>query len=91
MGGGAWQASKLLSPKFSEPARRQLSIADGVLDVLMSQVRLQRACVVTLIGERIAAGVSEHVRMDLESQLGRYACPLDHSRKARRSERRAAL
>jgi hypothetical protein len=40
---------------------------------------LQRPCVVPLVGQCIAAGVPEHVRVSLESQFGLLSRPLDHS------------
>ena len=50
--------------------RRQLGVADRVLDILVAEVRLQRPGVVTGIGKRIAATVPKHVRMDRKRHLG---------------------
>jgi hypothetical protein len=37
-----------------------------VLDIAMSKVRLKRSGVVTLVGQRVAAGMGQHVRVCLE-------------------------
>jgi hypothetical protein len=47
--------------------------------------------IVTFIGEGIAAGVPEHVRMRLQFQASAHSRALDHPGKARGRERRAAL
>ncbi len=39
---------------------------DGVLDILVPQVSLQAPRIMPLIGQREAAGVSEHVGVDLD-------------------------
>ena len=57
----------------------------------MAEVGLQGARVVPLVGQRVAAGVPEHVRVRLEGQLGLRACPLDHAGEASGAERRSAL
>jgi hypothetical protein len=48
-----------------------------VLDVAVTKVRLQRARVVALICERVAASVPKHVRMGLEPKLCCGARALD--------------
>jgi hypothetical protein len=45
----------------------------------------------TLVGQRVAARMSQHMRMSLESKLGLNTGALDHSCEARRRERRTAL
>jgi len=55
------------------------------------EVCLQRPRVVPLVGERVAAGVPEHVRVGFEPQLRFGACALDHAGKPRRGERRSPL
>ena len=49
-----------------EPIDGQLGIADGVLDVLMTEVVLQRTSIVAIVGELVPAGMPEHVRVDAE-------------------------
>ena len=58
---------RLVAPKILEPRRRQFGVPDGVLDVSMAEVRLKRSGIVSLVGERIAAGVPEHVGVGLET------------------------
>jgi hypothetical protein len=41
-----------LAPEVPEPGRRQLGVDGRVLDVLVSEPGLQRARVVTLVGQR---------------------------------------
>ena len=53
--------------------------------------KLESARIVSLVRERVAAGVPEHVRMRLEAQLGHRACAFDHASEASRREWRAAL
>jgi hypothetical protein len=45
----------------------------------MTEIRLDRARVMAIIGEFVAAGMAEHVRMVLKAQLGLAASPLDHA------------
>jgi hypothetical protein len=56
-------------PKAIEPARGQLGVPDGVLNVPMPEVMLQGAGVLPLICEFEAAGVAQHVRVNRERQL----------------------
>lgn len=55
-------------------------------DVLVPEVVLDRSGVVAIIGELVAAGVSEHVRMDRESQLSFLARPFHDMTNGRRCE-----
>lgn len=83
--------SPLIFPETFEPILRQRSVPRGVLDVSVSQVRLQRTGIVAVICELVTASVPKHVRMCLDPQLRRNRCPLDHAREPGRRERRAAL
>jgi hypothetical protein len=56
--------------KILEPYRRQFGVAYGVLDILMAEIGLQRPGVVPLVGERVAAGVPEHMGVSIEAELG---------------------
>ena len=67
-----------LTPEILEPRRRQFCVADSVLDAAVTKVSLKRSGVVSLIRERVAAGVPEHVRMGLQPDLGFRPCSLDH-------------
>jgi hypothetical protein len=72
----------LSPPEISETHRRKFSVAHRVLNVAMAEVSLQRSCVVPFVGQRVATGMPEHVRMGLEAQLGLRARPLHHAGEA---------
>ena len=57
----------------------------------MTESALNCPGIVTFIGEGIAAGVPEHVRMRLQFQASANSRALDHPGKARGRERRAAI
>src|SRR5262245_41966245 len=65
----------LILPPALEPGRCQLAIPDGVLDVLVPEVRLQAARIVTLVRELVAAGVPQHMRVRLDLEPGGLASP----------------
>jgi hypothetical protein len=75
-----------LPPEILEPRRRQLGIAHRVLDVLMTQVCLQRPRVVAPVCKRVTAGVPEHVRVRLDRKFGPGGGSIDHAREASRSK-----
>jgi hypothetical protein len=50
-----------------------------------------RPRIVALVGQRKAAGVPEHVRVNLQGEPDSLASALHHARKACRRERRPAL
>jgi hypothetical protein len=58
-------------PEILEPSHSHFGIADGVLDILMTEVVLQRTSIVAIVGELVSAGVPEHVRVDAKWHLGR--------------------
>ncbi len=60
-------------PKALEPVRAQFRIAHRVRDVLVPQVLLDRARVLTLAGELEPTGMPQHVRMDGEGELRELA------------------
>ena len=55
----------------------------------MAEISLQRSGIVSLVRERVAAGVPQHVRVDLEAQLGCSTRALDHAGKPSRRGWRA--
>ena len=57
----------------------------------MAQVCLKRPGVGAPVRQRIARGMAQHVRMDLEGHLGLDPGALDHLLQAGHGERRAAL
>src|SRR5262245_4786376 len=79
------------APKILKPRRRQLSVSYSVLNVAVAEVSLQGPRIVPLIGQRVAAGMPEHVRVRLERKLRFDPCPLDHAGKPGGAEGSAAL
>jgi hypothetical protein len=71
----------LVLPKIPKAFRRQLGVAHRMLNVLVTEVVLQRARIDALIGQFETSRVPEHVRMDLERHLRGLAQPGDHSPK----------
>jgi hypothetical protein len=57
-----------------------------VLDVLVAKVSLQNPRIVTLVRQREATGVPEHVRVSLEAQFGSATGALHKPDKASRRE-----
>ena len=66
-------------------------MANSVLNIFVPEVCLQRSRVMTSVSQRIAAGMSEHVRMRLEAELRLDPCSLDHPGEAGRCEWRSTL
>lgn len=73
---------RLLAPKIPKPRRRQLSVTNRVLNIPVPEISLQSPGVVPLVGQRVATGVPQHVRMRLEGQLSLPTCTLDHAGKS---------
>ena len=53
------------APEVLKPIRSQLGVTHRVLDVLVAEPRLQCPGVMAGIGQRVAAAVPQHVRVDL--------------------------
>ena len=70
-------ASRDLPPEVFEPIRGQLGVAHRVLDVVVPEVGLQSARIVPGIGQRIAAAVAQHVRMDRKRHFGASPDPTE--------------
>jgi hypothetical protein len=68
-------AARRLSPKVLEPIRRKLGVAHRVLNVLVTEISLQRPRVVPRIGQCLAAAVPQHVRVNREGHLGPFPDP----------------
>jgi hypothetical protein len=62
-----------------------------VLDIAVTQVSLKRSGIVSLIRERVATGVPQHVRVRLEPKSGFGARALDHAGETSRREWSAPL
>ena len=60
-------------PKVLESVGRHFGVSDGVLNVLVPEVMLQRPRVVAIIGELKTTGMAQHVRVDREWHLGGLA------------------
>ena len=75
-----------LLPDILEARRRPFGVAHGVLDVAVTEVSPKRSGIVSLVRERIAAGVPEHVRVSLEPKSGFGTRALDHAGKPSRRE-----
>jgi hypothetical protein len=55
------------------------------------EVGLERPRVVTPVGQRIATGMPDHVRVNLKVELGLNARAFDHTGETGGAERRAAF
>src|SRR6516225_11092521 len=62
-----------------------------MLDVLVPQVSLQGSCVVPFVCQRVATGMPEHVRVELEPKLRLDPCALNHAGEPCRRKGRPAL
>src|SRR5262249_21370819 len=60
-------------PKILESVGRHVGVSNGVLDVLVPEVVLQGARVVTIVGQLEPAGMAQHVGADREWHLGDLA------------------
>ncbi len=69
----------------------QFSISSGVLDVAMAQIMLDRPCVLSVVGEFVAGGVAQHVRVDRKLDAGPPSGPPDDLPHRIGGERRLAL
>jgi hypothetical protein len=78
-------------PEALKSIRRKGGVARRILNVSMAQVSLQRSGVVAVVGQLVATGVSKHMGMGFDAEIGRRRGPLDHPREAWRCQRRDAL
>ena len=78
-------------PKVLEPRRRQLGVAHRVLDIFVSEVGLERSRIVAPVRQGVAAGVAQHVRVNLKAELCLDACAFDHAGKPGGAKRRTAF
>jgi hypothetical protein len=63
-------------PEAIEPVCSQLAVPDGVVDVLMPEVRPQRPGIDAVVRELVASGVAQHVGMSFERQSSLRTGPL---------------
>jgi hypothetical protein len=80
-----------LAPEIFKPSRRQFRVSHRMLDVLVSEVILQRAGIVTGVRQRVATGMTEHVRVYLKGQAGFLPGTLDRPVKRISCEGTASL
>ena len=64
-------------PKVLELVGRHFGVPDRMLNVLVPEVVLQGARVVTIVGQLEPAGVAKHVRVDREWHVSGFPEPLD--------------
>ena len=62
-----------LPPQLFKPRRVGGGVADGVLDVAVAEVVLDQPGVRALVGQGVAAGVAQHVRIGGQGQPGPLA------------------
>lgn len=58
------------APKLSKPCRIGGSISDGVLNVPVAEIILNRPRICALVGQGKAASMPQHVRMSEKGQTG---------------------
>jgi hypothetical protein len=78
---------RLVRPEVLESGRRQFCVAQRVPNILVTEVALDRPCVLTGIGQLVSGGVADHVRMDLEGEPSLLAGSLHHPIEAVPGER----
>ena len=78
----AWGPLMGSAPEVPEPARRQLGVAHGMLDVAMPEPCLQGARIVAGVRQGQAARVPEHVRVDRKRHPSALAEALDEARES---------
>jgi len=79
------------APEILKAGRAQFGISNCVLDVLVAQVRLQGAGVVSSVGQRVPASMPQHVRVYFERELGLDPSTFDHPRETSGRKGRAPL
>ena len=57
----------------------------------MPEISLQGSSIMPFVGQCVAAGMAQHVRVGLEAQLGLAASPLDHASEACGAKGRSTL
>ena len=82
---------RLILPEGFEPVRRELRVSDRVRDVLVTQIMLNRPCVLSVVRQLEPSRVPEHVWMDRETQFRRFPSSSDNLPHGRFRERPLAL
>src|SRR4029077_17579963 len=81
----------LILPEVLEPIRRECSVPRRVLDVLMPEIRLERARIAAVVCVLVTTGVAKHVGMGLDPEFRGKSGPFDHPGKAWRRKRRTTF
>jgi hypothetical protein len=76
-------------PERLEATRREVGVPHRVLDISVSKVMLDRACVVAVVRELVAACMAKHVRMNWEAE-SRYAASTRNDLPHRRGRERSS-
>ena len=82
---------KLILPEVFEPVRRQGRVADCGHDRSVTEIGLDGASVVAVVGELEAAGMAQHVGMHEEREFRSHARPGNHALISGCGQRRATL
>ena len=80
---------RLVLPKPLEPLGAELRVSHGVPNIFVPQVLLHGARVVAVVGELVAGGMPQHVRMNREGEGGELASAREELSKRRRRQRPA--
>jgi hypothetical protein len=59
----------LVFPKVFEPVRRHFGVSDRVHDIFVAHKVLKGSSVMPIVGELVASGVPQHMRVDWEREL----------------------
>ena len=78
-------------PEIFETVSTQLRVAHGVLNVPMTEVVLNGACVLPVVGQFESDRVPQHLRMNGHADVGFPASARDNLPKGRGGHRRSAL
>src|SRR5262245_14222643 len=81
----------LIFPPPLESSLGQLGVADRVLDVLVTQIVLQRSGIPSRVRLVVATGVPEHVRVSLDFEPGGLASSVNELLEVGHGHWRAAL
>ena len=82
---------RFILSRILKTRRRQLGVAHRVLDILVTEVCLQRPRVVAPVCKRVPARMTQHVRVRLDRKFGPGGGSIDHAREASGGEWGAAL
>ena len=72
----------LIPPEVLKPTRRERRVAGGILDIAVPEVGLQGSRIDAVVGQLEPAGMTQHVRVRLDPQVGGNPGTLDHAVKA---------